>query len=227
MRIISNFRDYYDGVQRHGQDLSCQYIRKPLKSKIKKNLFPKLGWGWRRAETTPFQVARIIGVCGKIYPQLEFLFNDGPVQIRELCFNIDGVDKLMQRRLSKKHLDQYYGVKKKRWRTDDRKVFIKWFDEIEKIKDQFINMFIENRSPIFVVDLVECVRGQFIIEWNSRLEQYEFMKVIDPFTIFQEISMFMSNLAQSQKPMPIIPNELKIETHGFDVKQSFRNPKRY
>jgi hypothetical protein len=45
-----------------------------------------------------------------------------------------------------------------------------------------------------------------------------------PYQAFQEIAMWLSNQAVPQKPMPVIDDEMKVATHGFD-QHSFRKPK--
>jgi hypothetical protein len=81
-------------------------------------------------------------------------------------------------------------------------------------------MFEEKRCPVFVAQ-ASSRYSSGTIEWNALLNQHDFMRVFDPYTAFQEIEMFMSNLAIPQKPMPVIPDELKAESKGFD-KWSFR-----
>ena len=61
---------------------------------------------------------------------------------------------------------------------------------------------------------------------NPVLRDYEFEKVVDPYTAAQEIDMFLSNLAvRPDKEPDKIDDKTKIISHGFDVKKSFRKDK--
>ncbi len=62
------------------------------------------------------------------------------------------------------------------------------------------------------------------ITYNALLRPLNFAKVKDPYTAFQEIAMWVSNLAAPQKDMPIISNKMKIATHGFDEWSFRREP---
>jgi hypothetical protein len=57
------------------------------------------------------------------------------------------------------------------------------------------------------------------------LRSLQFQKVIDPFTLFQELSMFVGNLPKDGPPMVQITDpDIKIAKHGFN-KWSFRRHK--
>ena len=52
---------------------------------------------------------------------------------------------------------------------------------------------------------------------NPTLRSYQFFKVIDPFTAYQELSMFLGNNLVTQKdPNPPISDVDKRDTHGFN-----------
>ncbi len=61
---------------------------------------------------------------------------------------------------------------------------------------------------------------------GDNLKDYQFYKVIDPFTLFQEISMWIGGILPHQgRPMvDITDDKIKIVKHGFD-KFSFRKEK--
>lgn len=58
------------------------------------------------------------------------------------------------------------------------------------------------------------------------LKEYDFPRVMDPFTLFQELSMFVGGvLPRNPNPMvEIVDQKVKAEKHGFD-KWSFRKHK--
>jgi hypothetical protein len=61
---------------------------------------------------------------------------------------------------------------------------------------------------------------------NPRLEDLGFDRIRDPFSAFQDISMYLSNILIEQKPTATINDKYRIPQHGFDLKESFRNTKR-
>jgi hypothetical protein len=102
-----------------------------------------------------------------------------------------------------------------------------------KIKDQWKDFFrdykdltdlcLEFQTPVFRIDKHQ---GQFLITKNIELKAIEFYKVMDPFTVYQEIDMFMSNvMANDDMPMSPMTDLEKVESHGFDKKISFRKGK--
>jgi hypothetical protein len=56
---------------------------------------------------------------------------------------------------------------------------------------------------------------------NATIGQYQFFRVFDSYRAFQVISMFMNSIAIPSKQMPVIPDVINAESHGFD-KHSFR-----
>lgn len=61
---------------------------------------------------------------------------------------------------------------------------------------------------------------------NPRLKDYGFDRIKDGVAAFQEISMYLSNILVEQKETVVIEDRLRVEQHGFDLKTSFRKPKR-
>jgi hypothetical protein len=59
---------------------------------------------------------------------------------------------------------------------------------------------------------------------NPILRAYEFAKAVDPYTAFQEISMWVCNFVGTQKPDTVeISDKDKVTQHGYNEK-SFRHP---
>jgi len=62
---------------------------------------------------------------------------------------------------------------------------------------------------------------QHTICYNSRLKELDFAKIFNPIKAYQEITMFMNNLAVPIKPIPKISDVTMAEAKGFN-KYSFR-----
>lgn len=62
------------------------------------------------------------------------------------------------------------------------------------------------------------------VEYNVILKQYGFEKIIDPYTAFQEIYMFLAAKAKPEKVIKEMSNADKVFSKGFD-RFSFRKEK--
>ncbi len=213
MRIISDGKDYYDCVQSFGQDMTLAYVRNPEEIYLKQGewKFPSLVgsiplWG----------STCVIGFCGNIYPMIQMCTGEGTVK----CFSLEDVDTFLQCTLKKKEWEKYITKSKyKFWKCNREKAF-EFFEKCKKLKSSFKQMFDDKQCPVFVAEQSWSTRT---ITYNPLLRHYEFFRVFDTYTAFQEIAMFLSNYAVPQKPMPVIPNELKLRSKGF-TDQSFRAP---
>ena len=220
MRIISEQKDYYDCVQATGQDQSLVYVRKPeeVLSKSRKWDFPLFEsgyWFTPSVDTTE----HIIGFCGKIYPMLELVRD----QLSTKCFTIEQVDKFLKQVLKPKQFKIYQGISSGRrfyWGPTRRTKYVQFFEECRKEQNSHLEKFNEKRCPVFVA---VYAKSKVVITYNGLLKPYEFVRIFDPYTAFQEIAMFMSNMAMPEKVMPTIPDEMKIFSRGF-TDQSFRAP---
>jgi len=168
----------------------------------------------------------IIGFCGQIYPVIEMRPSDMSAEHpkRVYCYTMEDLDTYLRATLKEKELDVYEGRSKRtRWgwhSISHKRDFERFFERFGKISGDYKEMFIEKRSPVFAAR--ESGRwGGTRITWNALLRPFDFMRIFDPYTAFQEIQMFMNNLAAPEKEMPIIPDELKIQKRGF-TDQSFR-----
>jgi len=222
MRIISKFDDYYDIGMGLGHDSSLIYLRESMEINFKsldlteqeketKKLFKK----FPACPLSHSMGYEIIGFCGKFYPVI--IFPQGINKLKyplELCFSLGEVDVVLANRLSSKDFKGWMDIS---YSYSRRKKLDQFFKECESIRD--INTFIINRCPIVALN-----SGKGAI-WNPRLRDYNFARVVGPYEAFQEIEMFIGNLAIPEKPVPPRTDIEKIESHGFDKKISFRKGK--
>jgi len=234
MYIISNNKkDFYDGVVgTMGIDKTIVYDRKttvykdwtdypkefrpnsPYNARYKNHflnldhhtLYPKV----EIAGYSSF----IVGFCGKLYIGWK-LYKEvpsphGPPDIvYDITYDYD---------LLKKY------VKKIGWMSnlDDDIEYIKSYNPIQIFRDL--------KSPIFIYD--SDYKGTSIHSYRRRdssvfivnpiLDEYKFYTVIDSFTAFQEVQMFMGGvLGAGEKEIVEVEDKYKITQHGFN-KWSFR-----
>lgn len=237
MRIISSEHDYYDVVQAQGQDQTLLYLRKAEEIDLEDYPFPYIGssrnWGYK---SCPAINEAIIGFCGRIYPVLCLSEHKWgslrcPTPAEATCFTMAEVDAFMEANYRDKELEEYRAKPKKGkyvrtryWDSGRRRVvFEKFFADCEAKQDAFQQMFMERRSPIFVARHSHEWRRSGTITWNALLKNHQFFRLFDPYRAFQEIAMFMSNLAVPLKPIPAISDKVLAGAKGFD-KWSFRKP---
>jgi hypothetical protein len=92
-------------------------------------------------------------------------------------------------------------------------------DHFLQDKDAF-DLCSKFKAPIITV--VSQPRRFVIVTRNDILSQYQFFKVLDPYSAFQELEMFLGGImAPENKKMIEISDRYKIEEHGFD-KWSFK-----
>jgi hypothetical protein len=207
MRIISDFKDYYDCIQRIDEDRSLIYLRKKFSKELVFNNFV-LPFE-KSARYYPISATQyIIGFCGNIYPLLIIrnIRKDGEIKYI-CCYNINDIQKYVEQHPSK------YNVPN---------TLINFFNKVNEQKTKFSHIFIENKSPIFVAHIRYWDKIVFV--FNEELQQYHFDKIFNTYLAYQELSMYLGNIAFSEKPLPKIPDKILLESKGFD-KYSFRKPK--
>lgn len=252
MKIHSKYRDYYDLGLTYGLDPNLHYVRKErsfslddVKTKIPGDIKDAIGRG-----STSFQKRELkkfaVGFCGTIYPGIIVYTYTGKVtaegreeQAKEFVYSPDRLKeifptqtKLGKRERRRRHLYEQFPRLFGSDRTTEqlceyltpRTGYDKLFIELSsQYKEEYI------AAPSFVFGIGEQYRYNGLWEnvymnINSPLEKYNFAKVKDPFTAFQEISMYLGNqLTHVEEPIQISDKDMLVEK-GFDIKTSFRHP---
>jgi hypothetical protein len=228
MRIVSRFHDYYDIGMGLGHDSSIDYIRTPrevvLQTKVKYESPGDIATiemiqDLPRIPGLNSWDCFVIGFCGKFYPVITYRSIKTAQDKKVFCYSIEEADRQMQRILSTKSLDNW----KKGSRWGERHSLERFISSFKELENQ--EPFIINRSPI-VVMYERTDAKTYKACWNARLRDYNFEKVITPYEAFQSIEMFLSNLATPEKPIPPRSDLQKVQSHGFDLKMSFRKGKK-
>ncbi len=248
MKIISNFKDYYDCIQGMGQDQTLLYVRNKKEIKYKEQpSLPNVSCYYRDKKF--YNRSHTVGFCGKLYPILQIKFFENTKNIAleppavkiglTTCFNAEDVDNFMKDNLKNKDLELYFDkqyINTGWWRYDDKLkqiTFKRIFEEFNKHKDNYKELFEQYHCPIFIKTTANNLtnnrtkneydaKHKFII--NGNLREVEFYKIFDPYQAFQEISMFLGNMASPEKEIPKLDDVTMAEIKGFD-KYSFRKDK--
>lgn len=250
MKIISDFKDYYDTACVYGIDPSIKYVRKSVIEDVdmrrtgsdsySSELAEKIREAMQLFLDIPSSVNLsgykfgtndwgkvLIGFCGKLYPAVEvngkFFYDYDSF----LSAAIEYIRKVIEPNNSRKEENFLKSIEEKfdpkyPWRNN---VFSKdrWNTVKEKCNQPFHDLFIKAGCPIFSITK-EVFNAQYIrtITINPKLSDYNFFSVVPANEAFQNISMYLGNeLATQIDPTDTIPDDVKIHKHGFD-KTSFR-----
>ena len=251
MRIISKQKDYYDGVQAYN-DQSIIYLRKQKEFNIKEHrdfdckkpehineeeikqsfnygkvLDPEGDWTTRiyyhnRDDTFKYfnNQLMFVGFCGKIYTGIIFNLSIKDNKFQQYCYSSDDFDKLFNRYSTKKEKKKYivnelFGRHLKFMKT-------KLSEPLTMINH---DLFFKYNTPCFIILPSKGLTredGQFIV--SPVLKKYQFTKVYDPYTTFQEIEMFLSGVLCDTKEPSVIDDKSMLFKKGFN-NMSFKTEK--
>lgn len=230
MRILSNFHDFYDCCTDPSDKVNV-YIRKQTKY---------LGYHggikeYYRRDSGPFVDFRLIGFCGKIYPYAKFTLKAKHTLeiISEDCtYDLEEL----------KEWCEPYTCKKKHQRFYDRGLssvvnFWKRVNLNEPITciQRAYKIFRELDTPIFMIYRDRYAEwyyrdgdGEHILLTDCSLREVRFAKVFRPELAQQEVEMYRFGVLGSQKreQIPAVSDRDMIEAKGFNLKTSFRKPKK-
>jgi hypothetical protein len=233
MYIISKQKDYYDGVVGTvGMDKTIVYERQTVEIEDNKSMpdflkHRKSNWD----SQNPFHnVCRasiksnnnrgyhgvdgfIVGFCGKLYLGWKFYYKE-----EEFNAELGKPEEVIKEDIIYGYENAKELLNTEYWRSnlDDDVRFVETYNALD--------VFREYHAPIFLYDGYRGKpRNTDVFYVNPILKDWEFYKVVDAFTAFTELQMFISGvLGTGEKEIIEISNENKIEQHGFDRKWSFR-----
>lgn len=235
MLILSNKKDYYDGVAGTlGVDKTIVYQRKTIELSNNEafDIFKRANYYGKNSNNSPFLKLGnffirkqkpqkyhnysyfIVGFCGKIYVGFK-LYEEINRNIKvTITYDFDLIKTVV----------------------DTERSFVgNMVDVYNDVMNYDISpYFWEIKSPIFIYDsnaslpsfnyrsMSIGLSNNSTLIINPILKDYEFFKVFDSFLAFQEIQMYISGvLGNNEKDTLNIDDKYKISQYGFD-KWSFR-----
>lgn len=164
----------------------------------------------------------VVGFCGKFYFGMKFY--ETPKNYKSYTTNTEIKEFItFDTDVMKNHIKDKRGYASK---MKDHAKLDELVIQIKNIKTQ--DTFRKFNTPVFVYRFgdgycrTSCAyqESQFIV--NPCLKDYDFYRIFDSFTCFQEISMYISGvLGNREKDIIEVADKYKIAQHGFD-KWSFR-----
>lgn len=230
MKIYSKETDYYDSVLKFSQTEDDGVVY----SRLKEETF----FGVNQVEIKPngytrhfvSQNIKFIGFCGKIYTftQIDFCF-DANSKVETFFIGHDDSDlfeKMEKYNNNKSKYQKYnhisYELDSLLGNLNNHNWWSRYTFTPPFKLDEF---FIKYSTPIFLFETIShsSLDKRWKLTTNCNLAEYGFQRIVDPFTAFQEISMFFnSTLTNLKTPiMPVGSDKVISESKGFD-KWSFR-----
>lgn len=226
MKIIGG-RDYYDSARGYGIDPALVYVREQkafeLDADLPSDESDTLKWMdyW-------CAMPSILGFCGELFPMVAVANTNSYDRIR------NGVDRIADYKPEffydfEKFKESPYVKIVRGWRWEEE--YKSFFNDWRKKDDA---PFLEYEAPVFVAycdtDNHRRSKGRGTgymakVITNPVLKDFGFASIKDPYTAFQEISMYLGNqLVKRDQPEPLA-DKYRLAGRGFDEK-SFRHPTR-
>ena len=238
MRIISKFHDYYDSAMAHGQDQSVVFTRHTTPLEVTKEMSARFSMGQvffvRGNKKHKMLMSHVhVAFCGKTYRAIEVKIFDSDESENvhtfdatktsdvKYCYDVETLREFLAGYKFEINLSEYS------WQREIEPGIKAWLEK--QGTDENSEWLIENKIAIMIYYGHAAWRGgRFQIRpvdeavQNPFLKDVEFYKVLDSFTAYQELDMFISGTLPQSTAMPIeISDKDKIPQHGFD-KWSFR-----
>jgi hypothetical protein len=226
MKIISNYKDYYDHVAyQYGVDPLIVYKRQPFShdADLHKYICDQLHY------------------ISCYFPTRHIRPKDCEHQFKWLCINaklyllaadnIHAAYKVVTPEIYKQLMSK--GSKFELGSSWSRRHYpyssgYDYYIGNDRVYNELIEVSCKLNTPVF--EITETHFGHYIPETNKcrvpTLSELGVASVIPPEKMFQELSYFIGNIMKDTpdvKPPVVIDNDLRIEGHGFDLKQSFRH----
>ena len=225
MKIISKFKDYYDGGGVYGIDENVTFVRTidvdEIGEDISINKLPDLPshFGGLKKGDVMFEPF-FFGFCGILYLVYKFttileLDEDKSISKSSTRYVYDN-DIIPE-------LEKLSTFKRNSWYYQNRIAAIKELLNTKVGTNAFGDIYKEHNTPFFIINNLSNdlwsnnTKGK--LYKNISLKNIQFFNVKDMLTTFQEIAMFLSTL--TPEPISEMTDEQKIQSHGLD-ETSFR-----
>ncbi|MCB0825624.1 MAG: hypothetical protein KDC26_05505 [Armatimonadetes bacterium] len=241
MKIYSPYKDYYDSVLAYGQDDHIVYHRKQeviakeesqmpseVVELVKKIFSDSIGSQYRRQRP----VILFVGVAGKLYARW-YLYDEGTSMSSELLshqsgrfFTLESFQEYDRQKTIEEQWHHRYTMDVVLDRRD--KILVRALEELSVFRND--QLFIECNCPILIIRIgplvelrsVQSKRRYEIIK-NPRLANLKMESDLDPFTMMQELEMYLGNQLSTRDESALTTgsDEDIARAKGFD-EQSFR-----
>jgi hypothetical protein len=242
VRLISKFKDYYDTALVYGIDPTLFYHRElvelvsDIPDEIRHKYLHVNKGAWRSSYETSIWasfprawerryghglVLYVIGFCGVLYPVLKYRKTSGDEEFFYSC-DFDRLRVEVEQDDNLQRSCFHMGSGRYRQKTSDWDELMLSVKNLEDV--HWLDPFVQFGVPSFVCSLdFHTGRENPKLILNPCLKEYNFPRVKDPYTAFQELSMFLGGVIPRQLPDTVVIGDMdRLVGHGFDKKLSFR-----
>ncbi|MCC7443166.1 MAG: hypothetical protein IT285_16155 [Bdellovibrionales bacterium] len=241
--VQSDYKDYYDGVAASGIDKTIVYrrVRAPLGNRLAKGMDEAIPGDTRFEAKAANGKAWVdlefflVGFCGRIYPgaRLQAIMRLHPYEVvaDEFYYDTESlVERLNEFRVKTTTEDlrptwhRHWLLKSFRGNGLSLPVLERYFSGP---RTDLEGLFHELKAPSFLLHRKCCARPDDVAfsTTNPCLRELGFQKVKDPYTAFQDLSVYISGVLGSEsKPVIEVSDEVKAEAKGHGGEYSFRKP---
>ena len=231
MKIISKFKDYYDSALGYGVDMSQVLVRtqtdfitdiqlpNPL-CMNKKYTFFTLGFcgKWIRG---------VKAKAGNFDGNTECFYS--PTLLSSSFFNKKDIQEMTNKIYSYhkstplEEINKWLEGNPVEWYSRD----IRYKRVVNKLTD---SLFVDNKCSVILIEKTDFFGRKYrgfdstaVVTLWPKLSDYNFQKVVDPYTTFQEISMYQFGvLGCTEKDTVDISDKDRYDMKGFDMEYGFR-----
>jgi hypothetical protein len=212
--------DYYDGVMALGADPSIRLMRKNEEIDPKEVSIPGHTLEAREGRWSSSPILKHIRVVfgPKIYHGVEIDMNN----IGSVPLYFWDAQKLNEWVSSQKNVS----IEVKRDWSQRKKIKLEEYFAVTDSPAPLRDYMIANRYAI-LLKLEYRWKDHKVLMNPHDLKKYWFQKALDPFTAYQELSMWVGGVLCGQSPniVEITDDKTILEGHGFDNVVSFRGPR--
>ncbi len=231
MRIVSPFKDYYDGLQSMGHDEKLIYVRKseeretPDRWRLRKLHNWSLPKGKNHQSYSAYDFWILF--CGKMYHGICLVHttDNWEKPHKEYHYSKESLAQAFERH----GLGEIPSSRKQMYLLRHR---MNLADRIETLGEEspsgLTEWMIQEKIP--VASSLPTIAGDHPMLVNPSLKEYEFFRVFDHMSTFQALSMWLGGVqSRAENDIISICDSDRLKQHGFD-KYSFRkmpnNPKK-
>lgn len=236
MRLISDYKDYYDGIlynmtepnnkiwERHESDIKWIHHLN-LTNLYNVNRFSFSDYD-KKTKMYTYYLLEVLVVCGKIFPFYKRLKSETRRYFVsdyfytsndfETVFDKDEVNKLLTNRNNRFTNLSYDSI----------------INEIQPVVDKVIDFELASGTLPVIINFVTNTsrvnlssKGLYYYT-NINLSKLGFTSVMDDYTLFQEIELYINERLNTEVSGNTMTDKEKIQTYGFDNKTSFRKTKK-
>lgn len=246
MRIKSDFKDYYDYVQRFGQDAKLLFLRRQQEKTLKQYPFPCIDPSpmltvplVKRCVLRPSVEVEefMVGFCGVLYPGFELRTERKTTTATDYdshyasqyCYTIEDIDQFLGEHRSPKFMEYYVHSANSRDKYEHsfrkqtgyydvfRHQYEAVFAQTQKVR---ASTFFQEYGPIFLIR-----NGRYsddhVLVINPCLREIRFFLRMPTAQAYQELEMCLGAQAAPHRPIPPVSDKDMATAKGFD-QWSFR-----